>query len=468
MKISSEQIKNIYGAQEEYYKRGLDYCPNKKQLLFHKAGIEAQERLITGGNRSGKSHAGQREAIAHWSGIYNGMPDCYKFNRPINCWVVGKTATVIAETIQKDILGDKEQNLRGLLHPSLIKNKKKAGNAEMYRTIYVNHVSGGSSKITFKTFEEGREAFQGSKVDLILIDEEPPFNIYQECKMRTMATDNTFRGMMITCSTPLKGFSTFFNYFMDDRHPEEVRDSIWHAHIRWEDTEHLPEAEKRRMLASMPPHEIEARTNGLPGCGSGLVYPVPESLIICEPFEIPDYWPRVYGIDFGWNHPAFLFAAHDRDNNTWYFYSEYSVPQRTPDGHASALQSFGINWIPAVYDPAGKSSQTGDGQKPLKLYREAGFKNLFAANNSKEEGLLKTLQMMKSSQIKIFSTLGKTRSELRKYIRDEDGIPNKKDDHFMDCMRYIVMSGGGVAVPKNFQNQQHYGRYINTGRQGYI
>ncbi|MET0573072.1 MAG: terminase family protein [Pedobacter agri] len=459
--INTENL-NLEEIEEEYYKRFLNYTPNSKQELFHIAGLTAQERLIGGGNRSGKTYTAEQEYARHWTGIYNSDWKGYKFDRPVRCWVAGKTASLIAETLQKDLLGDKEQNLRGILHPSLIKDKKKSGNSEMYRTIYVRHISGGSSKVTFKTYEEGREAFQGSKIDLALLDEEPPFNIYQECKMRTMATDADSRGMIVVSSTFLKGYTDLVNYFTEDRHPEEVKDSRWHTYIGWKDTHHLSTEEKKRLIAGMSPHEIESRTNGTAWRGSGLVYPVPENLILCDPFEIPDYWPRVYGIDFGWNHPAFLFAAHDRDNNCWYFYSEYSVPQRSPDGHATALQSFGINWIPAVYDPAGKGSAPGDGKKPLNLFREAGFKNLNPADNSKEEGILKTLQMMQAGQIKIFTTLVKTRSELGKYARDEDGIPNKKDDHFMDCMRYIVMSGGGVAIPKNFMNQQYMGRYTHN------
>ncbi len=453
---------NIEQIEEEYYKRSLDYVPNIKQDAFHIAGLTAQERLITGGNRSGKSHAGFKEGTAHVTGIYNDDWKGYRFEKPIRCWIAGKTSSLIAETIQKDLLGDREQNLRGMIHPSLIKEKRRSGSSDMYRTIYVRHVSGGASKITFKTYEEGREAFQAGKIDLAIMDEEPPFNIYQECKMRTMATSKTARGMIMVCSTPLKGYSEFFNYFMDDRHPEEVKDSRWHAHITWEDAIHLPLEEKKRLLSGMSPHEIEARTKGIPWPGSGLVYPVPESMIICEPFEIPDYWPRVYAIDFGWNHPAFLFAAPDRDNDVIYFYAENSVPERTPDGHASALQSFGINWIPAVYDPAGKGSQQGDGKKPLNLYREAGFKNLYPANNSKEEGILRLLQRFQAGQAKIFTTCVKFRAEIRKYARDEDGIPNKKDDHLCDGARYIAMSGLQIAVSKNFISQQYRGMYANS------
>lgn len=453
----------------EYLKRFMFYQPHAKQLLFHAAGLEAQERLITGGNRSGKTYAALIECAKHLTGLYDTNWNGYRFNKPIRAWIVGKTAPVIVETLQKDLLGDRDQGLRGILHPTLIVDKKKSGNSEMYRTLYIHHVSGGASKVTFKTFEEGREAFQGSKVDLILIDEEAPFDIYKECKMRTMATSDDFRGMIIVSSTPLKGYSELFNYFMDNRDAETVKESIWYAHITWDDAKHLSELEKKRLLSGMSPHEIEARTKGVPWMGSGMVYPVPESMLVCQPFDIPQHWPRVFGIDFGWSNPtAVLFAAHDRDNDVVYLYAEYAVSERTPQHHANELLRFGIDWIPGVYDPAGRHSQQADGKTLVGIYAEAGINNLSPANNSKEEGILKVLQRMQTGQLKIFSTLVKTLSELRKYARDEDGIPNKKDDHLMDCMRYLIMSGLGIAVPKNYRDPMYHNRYGITNNAGYI
>jgi hypothetical protein len=44
--------------------------------------------------------------------------------------------------------------------------------------------------------------------------------------------------------------------------------------------------------------------------------------------------------------------------------------------------------------------------------------------------------------------------ELRMYARDENGIPIKGNDHFMDCMRYIVMSG----LPFAFSKAEEYVR----------
>lgn len=457
----------------EYARRSLSYKPNKKQELFHEAGLYAQERLITGGNRSGKTWAGENELKKHATGDYWDDWKGYRYDRPIRIWAVGKNATVVAETLQRDLFGDKEAGTEGIFHSSQIAGTpKKSGSSQMYRTAYIPHVAGGKSKITFKTWEEGVEAFQSAKVDFILHDEEPPFNIYQECKMRTTSTSSESKDshrMMVVCSTPLKGYTEFFNYFMNDRHPETVKDSIWYAHIEWDDAEHLPASEKKRLLSGMTPYEIEARTRGIPWHGSGMVYPVPLSMLLCNPFEIPKYWPRVFGIDFGWKHPtALIFGAHDRDNDVLYLYAEYAVSERTPEAHVNALQIFGINWIPGVYDPAGKISRQGDGENLINLYREAGIKNITKAKNSKEEGIQKTLQRMQAGQLKIFNTLSKTIAELTKYARDEDGIPKDENDDIMDSMRYLVMSGLPIAVPENHRDPSYHGRYGMPKRASYI
>jgi hypothetical protein len=55
---------------------------------------------------------------------------------------------------------------------------------------------------------------------------------------------------------------------------------------------------------------------------------------------------------------------------------------------------------------------------------------------------------MQNGQLKLFSSLSQSLKELRIYGRDENGIVRKGNDHLMDCLRYVVMSGLGVARPQ--------------------
>jgi hypothetical protein len=214
----------------------------------------------------------------------------------------------------------------------------------------------------------------------------------------------------------------------------------------WEDVQHMSKNEMEMLAASMRPHEREARTRGIPVLGSGMIYPVAESEIVCQPFEIPKHFPRVYAIDFGWNPSptAVIFAAYDRDNDILYLYDEYGDTEKTPQHHASIIWERGGDWMSGVYDPAGKISSVNDGSKVVSFYAQAGL-FLYPANNSKEEGIMNVLQRMQRGGLKIFSTMARTLREWRMYARDEQGIPVKGNDHFMDCMRYLCMSGLGIA-----------------------
>ncbi len=55
---------------EHYYNNFMYYEPHPKQLLFHKAGKEAKERLFLAGNRTGKTYCGSAEVCIHAAGNY--------------------------------------------------------------------------------------------------------------------------------------------------------------------------------------------------------------------------------------------------------------------------------------------------------------------------------------------------------------------------------------------------------------
>jgi hypothetical protein len=74
---------------------------------------------------------------------------------------------------------------------------------------------------------------------------------------------------------------------------------------------------------------------------------------------------------------------------------------------------------------------------------------LSPANNSREKGVQTTLQRMQNGKIKIFKSLTKLLSEYRMYARDEEGLIKDGNDHLLDCLRYIVMSGLGMAATKH-------------------
>lgn len=436
------------------------YTPHPKHLQFHNLGLNATERLFLAANRIGKTMACSLEVCMHLTGNYPDWWLGHRYDHPVNVWVGGITEKEINILERRYFDGDIGE--LPWIHPSLVlyKNKTK-------HSYEIQHATGGTSLITFKTYQQGRATWQGEKLHICHLDEEPPMDIFVEASMRLMSTSESHRGLMIVSATCLY-FSKFVQSFTEEvveidvmredggivkekkqiqRKEGEIKNSRVFLMAGWEDAPHISAEERANFISKVPPHELEARSKGVPSIGSGMVYPVSEQMIVCEPIDIPAYWPRVFGIDFGWKDPtAVLFAAHDRDNDILYFYSEYAVSERTPQQHVYDLMSRGIDWIPGVYDPSGKISKIDDGKNLVELYRNAGLSKLYPANNSRELGVQKTLQRMLDGRLKIVKTLTKLLSEYRMYARDEEGIIKDGNDHLLDTMRYIVMSGLTIAT----------------------
>lgn len=214
--------------------------------------------------------------------------------------------------------------------------------------------------------------------------------------------------------------------------------------VGWDDVPHLSEDAKAAMLDSIQPFERDARTKGIPQLGAGAIYPVPESEIVCDPFTIPDHFPQVYALDVGWNRTACLWGAHDTENDVAYLYGEYYRGQAEPAVHAAAIKARG-DWIPGVIDPAARGRAQKDGEQLLRNYLDLGLQ-LSVANNAVESGIQEVWMRLSTGRLRVFRTLQAFLGEYRIYRRDEKGHVVKGNDHLMDDMRYLVMSGLSRAI----------------------
>ena len=196
-------------------------------------------------------------------------------------------------------------------------------------------------------------------------------------------------------------------------------------------------------MTSLPPHQRDARSKGIPSLGSGAIYPVPESEIIVDPFKIPAYWPKVYGMDVGWNRTAVVWGAIDRDSDVVYLFSEHYRGQAEPSVHVAGLKARG-DWIPGAIDPAARGRSQEDGKQLLRKYIDLGL-DLTPAVNAVEAGIYEVWQRLSTGRMKVFGSLNSWLGEYRIYRRDKKGQVVKEHDHIMDATRYLVMSGLDVA-----------------------
>lgn len=441
-RLQRQKIKRYY---PETGKLRRDAYP--KHMSFFAAGSTCRQRLMLAANRVGKTEGvGLYELTLHLTGDY---PDWWigrRFNRAVKAWAAGDTKQTVREILQDKLLGSPGQWGTGLIPGDDISRVARGGGsvADSVETIYVKHKTGGISALVLKSYDQRRESFQGTEQDIILLDEEPPEDIYTECLLRTM----TNNGMLMLTFTPLRGMSEVVLAFLPGGELiENLQDSSkFVVMATWDDVPHLDDAVKKELWDSIPPFQRDARSKGVPQLGAGAIYPVPESDIVVPDFSIPDHWPRSYALDVGWNRTAAIWGAKDPETKIVYLYSEHYRGQAEPVIHAHSIKSRG-DWIPGVIDPAARGRGQKDGAQLLDQYQDLGL-DLTPAVNAVESGLYDVWMRMSGGKLKVFSSLSNWRSEFRLYRRDEKGAIVKKDDHLMDATRYLIVSGLDIAKVK--------------------
>jgi len=190
-----------------------NYKPNRKQLMFHQSGAINRERLLKAGNQLGKTTSGGIETAFHLLGRYPDWWQGRRFTHPIRAWAGSDGFEVTRDGVQRILIGDPKvrENWGSGLIPKkdIVSWKLRRGTPDALDNIVVRHVSGGLSTLGFKSFDQGREKWQGETLDLVWFDEEPDIDIYWEGLTRTNAT----MGLVMLTLTPLKGMTELMQLY---------------------------------------------------------------------------------------------------------------------------------------------------------------------------------------------------------------------------------------------------------------
>lgn len=420
-----------------------------KHMEFFRLGPKKPERLMLAGNRVGKTESiGAYEVTCHLTGLYPEWWEGVRLNQPWEWWAAGDTRETTRDIQQAVLLGkpgDPSALGTGVVPREHIVKWTPGFIPNSISSVTVRHVGGWNNTLSFKSYDQGRKAFQGTK-RCIWLDEEPPLPVYTECMLRTASTGDGPPGLQLATFTPLEGMSEVVTAFLeavekdtDGSGPKAV------VTAGWDDVPHMSTEEKARLLASTPPFQRDARSKGIPQLGSGAIYPVEESSFVINPVPIQPHWRIAYGMDVGWNCTAAIWGAHDIDTDTVYLFREYAAGELHPSVHASGIKGKeGAPRHPGVIDPASRGRSQKDGLQLMQDYVDLGL-DLVPANNMVEAGLFEVLHRMGTGRLKVFNTLVGWLKEFRVYQRDEKGRVIKKNDHRMDCTRYLINSGLEVA-----------------------
>jgi phage terminase large subunit-like protein len=429
-------------AQRAAENKLAHYRPYPKQAAFHEAGAKHRERLLMCANRFGKTMCGSAELAFHLTGDYPEWWRGKRFDKPVRAWAAGVTAETTRDVLQEKLIGPPFREAEwgtGMIPKAAIAGVAASrGIPAAIDTVSVRHVSGGLSSLQFKSYERGREKWQGAALEVVYFDEEPDEGIYSEGLTRTNETG----GIVFVCFTPLLGMSTVVGRFLSSSSASHPDRAIVTATI--DDAPHFSAEDKQRIVASYAPHELEARTKGVPVLGSGRIFPVKEEMLAIEHRDFPNHWPRIIGCDFGWDHPfAAVELVWDRDTDTVYVSRCYRVREATPVSHAAALRPWGK--IPIAWPRDGRrETLEGAGIALAKQYQAQGLDMLDThaqfedKSISIEAGIADMLIRMETGRFKVFKHLTDWFDEFRLYHR-KDGRVHKEGDDLMSATRYAVV-----------------------------
>lgn len=412
------------------------YWPQAPLLKFYAAGSQHRERGLLGANQIGKTVGICAEGAYHATGLYPKWWKGYRFNRGNTGIVVGQTLLLNRDKLQTTYMGFPKDELgSGLIPRELIISTAHSGIKDGYESVQIRHVTGAVSTILFRASEQGRMALQSLTGDWAQFDEEPGEEVYSEVMTRT----NFVQGPVMAGFTPLLGMTNVVGRFYG---PMKLPQTYM-LNFGLDDCELYTDEQKEKMRRDYPEHERQARAEGLPVLGSGLVFPVAWDQIAIEPMEIPAIWRRICGLDFGYDHPtAGAWLAHDTESDVLYLTDVYKQSGQTPVIHAPAIKARG-EWIPVAWPHDGLQHSKDSGVQLAEQYRVQGL-NMLPEHATHEQtgvphetqqsliavepGIMRLLTRMQTGRFKVFRHLNDYKAEHITYHRVEGKLVKLNDD----------------------------------------
>ncbi len=453
-----EKIRAIEGelrrrAERDHLSRyNTGRTKHKKQLAFHKC--KKRNRWVFGGNRSGKTECGAVESVWLATGTHP-----YKKNRKnVFGWVVSLTTQVQRDVAQRKILHYlRPDRIEDIV---MLSGRKDSPESGVIDQIIVKNALGGTSVIGFKSCDQGREKFQGSSLDFVWFDEEPPKDVYEECLMRVIDREGEIFGTM----TPLKGLTFVYEeiYLNRKNNPE-----IWYEFMEWADNPYLSKKEVALLESTLDETTLQSRKLGRFCTREGLVYPeFDEGIHVVEPFAVPKEWQDCISIDPGLHNPL---SAHwyavDFDGNV-YVIAEHYAAGRDVEFHAQRIFETceKLGWkrdakgrISALIDSAAGQRTLASSKSVSELFYERGILVNPKVNKDLFTGIARVKSYLNQKNglpnLYIFSGCVNMIREIKSYFWGSGESPKKVDDHAMDELRYYLCSRPKAMVQTEDLNE---------------
>lgn len=272
-KTEEEELREII-VELEYRKKVnplLFYEHLSQQGKFH--NDPSKEKNLFGGNRSGKTEEASEYVIE------KGL------EKKLRIWCCAETFQDSVAIQQRKIwqIVPKNQIAYGFYDDinGFTNRKLKLKNGTIF---------------TFKSYDQGTMSFAQDDIDIIWNDEEPPYDIYKEERMRLIDRN----GEMIITMTSVKGITDLIGDIFEDcdtieiRHSDIINEDLpiiaekngIKFYMLWTiDNPYIDQERVVHEIKFMTRDEIKSRIYGIPINLSGKIYPMFNRKIHIMPFE---------------------------------------------------------------------------------------------------------------------------------------------------------------------------------------
>lgn len=488
-RLDPSKRKKVQAIWQELSEREMEavslYEPLPHFVDFHRANCP--ERVIHGGNRSGKTLA----ACVEFARAVLGRDPFKKY--PIKsgrAFVVGKDGKHISEVLYKKlfladafrIIKDKETDLWRAYRPWKESHRQKETmpappllpdrlvprasiaweSKKEAHPVKANVVNGWEIRF----FTSLGKPPQGSDIDYAWFDEEivdPDW--YDELAARLVDRE----GLFVWSATPQLGGVQFYDLMVkakDQKDDKEPAIQSFEAVIQ--KNRHISATKQERFFAKLSDEQYRIRVLGESALTSALVYPEFSKELHCvEYFHVPRSWTRYAFIDPGRQVCAIIAAAvpppNENHGDNVYFIGEQYVRQCDANKFGFAMKELTKeqDFYAFIIDrQESRKRDTGSGL-PLEMqYQEAlkaqGVESEITGNafiwapSDVQAGLLAArswliLRVDKAPKLRILEAkMPNFIKEIERYHykRDKYQItekPNPRNDHLMDCFRYAAL-----------------------------
>lgn len=250
-------------------------------------------RALFWGNRVGKTEWGGSEVARYATNTHP-----YRtIGEPVEIWCACPSFEAQEETTQKKLLNY-------LPHKDIARIDYLRG--KIIRKIRMKN----GTIISFKTYEQGREKFQGAGKRLIWFDEEPPKDIWEECFVRQEAGQQLD---IILTMTAIKGMTWVY----DDIYLNTANPDLFVSEAGWDDNPWLTEEQKLQMSRGLSAQALKVRREGKFVKRVGLVCAWWDRNKHLRHYEsLNRAWTWYEMLDGGYSDPAaWLLVGVDSDNS---------------------------------------------------------------------------------------------------------------------------------------------------------